>query len=307
MTIIVKYQSIMKKILLIGIAALPLIFASCAGKDAQLTAANERADSLQGIIDQKDGEIDALFEVLSDIENDLTEISSRYSKVASLRQQHPERNANVKGEITDQLAIIENMMSQNKAKIASLNSKISSLGAENSKLQSFVESLNARIAEQENQINTLTNELSISKETIRKLSGNVSELTQSNQEKDATIAQQQEEMAYLADQSHKAYYIVGNYDDLKAKGVVSKDGGLLFKTQKATNSLNVKNFTLIDKNKVTTIDINLRKARLISKHPEGSYEFVYDETDSKLAKQLIIKDVNAFWSNTDFLIVSTKR
>lgn len=307
MTIIVKYQSIMKKILLIGIVALPLIFASCAGKDAQLTAANERADSLQGIIDQKDGEIDALFEVLSDIENDLTEISSRYSKVASLRQQHPERNANVKGEITDQLAIIENMMSQNKAKIASLNSKISSLGAENSKLQSFVESLNARIAEQENQINTLTNELSISKETIRKLSGNVSELTQSNQEKDATIAQQQEEMAYLADQSHKAYYIVGNYDDLKAKGVVSKDGGLLFKTQKATNSLNVRNFTLIDKNKVTTIDINLRKARLISKHPEGSYEFVYDEADSKLAKRLVIKNVEAFWSNTDFLIVSTKR
>ena len=114
-------------------------------------------------------------------------------------------------------------------------------------------------------------------------------------------------MAYLADQSHRAYYVVGNYDELKAKGIVSKDGGLIFKTQKATTSLNVKNFNLIDKNKVTTIDVNLRKARLISKHPEGSYEFVYDETDSKLAKQLIIKDVNAFWSNTDFLIVSTKR
>lgn len=297
----------MKKLFLIAVAAMPLVFASCAGNEAKLNAANERADSLQTVIDQKDGEIDALFEVLSDIENNLTEISTRYGKVASLRQQHPERNAGVKGEITDQLAVIENMMSQNKAKIASLNSKIASLGAENSKLQGFVESLNARMAEQENQINALTNELSISKETIKKLSGNVSELTQSNQEKDATIAQQQEEMAYLADQSHRAYYAVGSYDELKAKGIVSKDGGLIFKTQKATNSLNVKNFTLIDKNKVTTIDVNLRKARLISKHPEGSYEFVYDETDSKLAKQLIIKDVNAFWSNTDFLIVSTKR
>lgn len=297
----------MKKLLVIGIAALPLIFASCAGNSAKLEAANNRADSLENVITEKDTEIDALFEVLSDIENNLTEISTRYSQISSLRQQHPERNANVKGQITDQLAVIENMMSQNKAKIASLNSKIASLNDENSKLQGFIETLNARMEEQENQINSLMNELTISKETIKKLSGNVNELTQSNQEKDARIAQQQEEMEYLADQSHRAYYVVGAYDDLKAKGIVNKEGGLLFKTQKATNNVNVKNFTLIDKNKVTTIDVNLRKARLISKHPDGSYEFVYDETDSKLAKQLVIKDVAKFWSTTDFLIISTKR
>ena len=142
---------------------------------------------------------------------------------------------------------------------------------------------------------------------IKKLSGNVDELTQANQEKDSRIAQQQEEMAYLADQSHRAYYVIGSYDELKEKGVVNKEGGLLFKTQKATNNVNVKNFTLIDKNKVTSFDVNLRKARLISKHPEGSYEFVYDETDSKMVRKLVVKDVAAFWSNTDFLIVSTKR
>lgn len=294
----------MKKFFVIAMAVLPLFFASCAGNDEK---ANAVADSLQSVIEQKDVEIDALFEVLSDIENNLTEISSRYSQISTLRQQHPEKSAAVKGQITDQLAVIENMMAQNKAKIASLNSKISGLNEENSKLQSFIESLNARMAEQENQINTLTNELSISKETIKKLSGNVSELTQSNQQKDATIAQQQEEMAYLADQSHRAYYVVGSYDELKEKGIVSKEGGLIFKTQKATNNVNVKNFTLIDKNKVTSFDVNLRKARLISQHPADSYEFVYDEADSKMARKLVIKDVAKFWSTTDFLIISTKR
>ncbi|MBP5190122.1 MAG: hypothetical protein J6031_04330 [Bacteroidales bacterium] len=294
----------MKKILVIAFAALPLFFTSCAGDDAKTAAV---ADSLQEIINQKDVEIDALFEVLSDIENNLTEISSRYSQISNLRQQHPEKNANVKGEITDQLAVIESMMAQNKSKIANLNSQISTLKTENSKLQEFIESLNARMVEQENQINSLMNELTISKETIKKLSGNVNELTQSNQEKDARIAQQQEEMAYLADQSHKAYYVVGNYDDLKAKGIVNKEGGLLFKSQRATSNVNVQNFTLIDKTKVTTIDVNLRKMRLISTHPKDSYELVYDETDSKMVRRLVIKDVAAFWSNTDFLIISTKR
>ena len=293
----------MKRIFVILMAALPLFFASCAGNDEKTAV----ADSLQSVIDQKDVEINALFEVLSDIENNLTEISSRYSQIATLRQQNPEKNANVKGQITDQLAVIENMMSQNKAKIATLNSKVASLNEENSKLQDFIESLNARMAEQENQINSLMNELTISKETIKKLSGNVSELTQSNKDKDAQIAQQAEEMAYLADQSHKAYYVVGSYDELKEKGIVNKEGGLLFKSQKATSSVNVKNFNLIDKTKVTTIDINLRKVRIISVHPKDSYEIVYDETDSKMARKLVIKDVAKFWSTTDFLIISTKR
>ncbi len=294
----------MKKLFLIGLAVLPLFFASCASDDAKNKAV---VDSLQSIIDAKDGEIDALVEVISDVENNLTEISSRYSQINSLRQQNPERNAAVKGQITDQLAVIDNLLAQNKEKVAKLNSKISSINAENTKLQGLVESLNARIEEQENEINTLMNELTISKETIKQLSSNVSELTRSNKDKDERIAQQEEEMAYLADQSHKAYYVVGNYSELKEKGIVNKEGGLLFKTQRATSNVNVNNFNLIDKTKVTTIDINLRKVRIISDHPKGSYEIIYDQDDKKMARQLVIKDVNKFWQNTDFLIISTKR
>ncbi|MBQ9586570.1 MAG: hypothetical protein IJR26_01720 [Bacteroidales bacterium] len=295
----------MKKITLCLAAAAALLFASC-GSDEELNTANQRADSLQTVVDQKDEEIASLFEVLSDIETNLTEISSRYSKVNTLRQQNPERNQKVKGEITDELAVIDNMMAQNKQKIAQLNSKIKSLGAENEKLQNFIETLNARMTEQENQINSLMNELTISKATISKLSANVSDLTRSNKEKDEEIARQNDEMAYLADNSHRAYYVVGTYNDLKEKGIVSKEGGLLFKSQKATNSVNLSKFNLIDRNKVTTIEVNLRKAKLISDHPKGSYEFVMDDTDKKVVKQLVIKDVASFWSKTDFLIISTK-
>lgn len=295
----------MKKITLCLAAAAALLFASC-GSDEDLNTANQRADSLQTVVDQKDEEIASLFEVLSDIETNLTEISSRYSKVNTLRQQNPERNQKVKGEITDELAVIDNMMAQNKQKIAQLNSKIKSLGAENEKLQNFIETLNARMTEQENQINSLMNELTISKATISKLSANVSDLTRSNKEKDEEIARQNDEMAYLADNSHRAYYVVGTYNDLKEKGIVSKEGGLLFKSQKATNSVNLSKFNLIDRNKVTTIEVNLRKAKLISDHPKGSYEFVMDDTDKKVVKQLVIKDVASFWSKTDFLIISTK-
>lgn len=279
-----------------------MLVASCKGEDPEKTAALQKVDSLQAIVDAKDGEIDALFEVLNEIETNLTEISTRYSKVNSLKQGNPEMNSRVKGQITDQLAVIENMLSQNKQKIASLNAKISELGQENGKLQEFIDNLNARMAEQEQQISDLMNELTISKATIQKLSENVSDLTQANQEKDEYIA-------YQTNEANKAYYIVGSYRELKELGVVSKSGGFIGigKKQNTSADMDVSRFQMIDRTKVTTITINQRKAQVISNHPEGSYELVMDENDPKTVAYLTIKDVNAFWRFTDYLVVSTNK
>lgn len=288
----------MKKFFMMLVAATPLLFVSCNNEDPEKTAAIQRADSLQAIVDSKDDEINSLFEVLNEIENNLSEISSRYSQVNTLRQQNPERN---RGQITDQLAGIEGLLAKNKEKIAALNSRISALGQENTKLQEFISQLNTRIEDQENQINTLMDELAISKSTIQKLSDNVSELTASNQEKDDYIA-------YQTAEANKAYYIVGTFKELKEMGVVDKSGGFIGigKKQSASENMDVSRFQTIDRTKVTTITVNQRKAQVISKHPEGSYELVMDENDNKTVAYLTIKDVNAFWRFTKYLVISTK-
>ena len=281
---------------------MPLLLTSCGGEDPEKVAALQAVDSLQAIVDTKDGEIDALFEVLNDIETNLSEISTRYSNVRSLKQANPEGNTKVKGQITDQLAIIENMLSSNKEKIASLNAKVANMGKENTKLQEFIENLNARVAEQETQINDLTNELKISKATIKKLSDNVETLTQSNQEKDDYIA-------YQASEANKAYYIVGSYKELNEIGIVNKSGGFIGmgRKQNTTTDMDVTKFQTIDRTKVTTIEINQRKAQVISKHPADSYELVMDENDPKTVAYLTIKNVKSFWQYTDFLVVSTNK
>lgn len=277
---------------------MPLLFASCNSEDPEKTAALQRADSLQAIVNSKDDEINALFDVLNEIESNLSEISSRYSQVSTLRQQNPERN---RGQITDQLAGIESLLAKNKEKIASLNSKVSALGQENTKLQEFIDQLNKRVEDQEKQISDLMSELAISKSTIQQLSDNVTELTASNQEKDEYIAYQTEE-------ANKAYYIVGTYSELKEMGIVNKSGGFIGigKKQQASENMDVSHFQTIDRTKVTTITVNQRKAQVISKHPEGSYELVMDENDSKTVAYLSIKDVNAFWRFTKYLVISTK-
>lgn len=291
----------MKRFFVVLAACLPLLFASC-GEDQEKIAALQRADSLQTIVDSKDQEIDALFEVLNEIETNLSDISTRYSNVRTLKQNNPEVNSKVKGEITDQLAVIESMLSQNKDKIASLNAKVSAMGKENTKLQEFIENLNTRIAEQETQINDLMNELTISKATIKQLSENVSDLTQSNKEKEDYIA-------YQASEANKAYYIVGTFKELKEMGIVNKSGGFvgIGKKQNTSDDMDVTKFQMIDRTKVTSITINQRKAQLISKHPAGSYELIADENDPKVTATLRITNVKAFWQYTDYLVVSTNK
>ena len=291
----------MKKILFIlSVAVLPMLFAACNTK-AEQEAAQRKSDSLQQIIDSKDGEIDALFDMLNQIEDNLALISAKYSSVQNLKTRGAEGNVAVKGEISSQINNIEQMLADNKAKIASLNSKISSMGKENTQLQEFVTKLEQRITEQETQISDLMKELENSKVVIKGLNENVSQLTQSNKEKDDYIAHQTAE-------ANKAYFIVGSFKELKDMGIVNKSGGFigLGKKQNTSSDMSTEKFQCIDRTKVTTITIGKKKAMVVSKHPQNSYELVMDENDPSVVANLRILNPATFWTYTDYLVVSTK-
>ena len=103
-------------------------------------------------MDSKDTEIDELFEILNEIEENLAAITDKYSQVQNLRNGDVE-GTKVKGEIQNQISTIESMLADNKSKLATLNSKIAAQGKENSKLNDFVAKLQAQIETQEQQIN----------------------------------------------------------------------------------------------------------------------------------------------------------
>lgn len=290
----------MKKIFLsVAVVLLSLVAVSCYQDERD--AAQRSQDSLQSIIDSKDGEISALFEMLNQIEDNLASISAKYSTVQELRHNNMESNATVKGEINDQLANIESMLAANKKKISELNAKISTMGKEKAEMEAFLAKLEERIANQESQIAELLTELEHSKGVIKELNQNVANLQNANAEKDNTIARQIAE-------ANKAYFIVGTYADLKTAGVVSKTGGFIGigKTQSTAANMPLDRFTEIDRTKVTTISINLRKAIIISKHPEDSYELVPDENDESVIAYLRILNPSLFWQHTRYLVVSTK-
>ena len=290
----------MKKIFLaLGLMMFTVAFTACNQKE--LDAQKATIDSLQGVVDGKDAEIDDLFQMLNEIEGNLSMINSKYSSVQEMRRNNTEGTYNHKKEIADQMSSIEGIMADNKAKIAQLNSRVSSLNKKNSDLQAYITKLEERSAAQEQQIAELLTELENNKVVIKGLNKNVSELTASNQQKDDYIAQQ------MAD-ANRAWFIVGSYSDLKEAGIVNKTGGFIGigRRQGTMADMPTELFTEIDRTKVTTITINMKKAQVISKHPENSYELVADEEESGVTAYLRILNPTLFWKYTDYLVVSTK-
>ncbi len=290
----------MKKIFLaLGLMMFTVAFTACNQKE--LDAQKATIDSLQGVVNGKDAEIDDLFQMLNEIESNLSMINSKYSSVQEMRRNNTEGTYNHKKEIADQMSSIESIMADNKAKIAQLNSRVSSLNKKNSDLQAYITKLEERSAAQEQQIAELLTELENNKVVIKGLNKNVSELTASNQQKDEYIAQQ------MAD-ANRAWFIVGSYSDLKDAGIVNKTGGFIGigRRQGTMADMPTELFTEIDRTKVTTITINMKKAQVISKHPDNSYELVADEDESGVTAYLRILNPTLFWKYTDYLVVSTK-
>lgn len=290
----------MKKIFLaLGLMMFTVAFTACNQKE--LDAQKATIDSLQGVVDGKDAEIDDLFQMLNEIEGNLSMINSKYSSVQEMRRNNTEGTYNHKKEIADQMSSIESIMADNKAKIAQLNSRVSSLNKKNADLQAYITKLEERSAAQEQQIAELLTELENNKVVIKGLNKNVSELTASNQQKDDYIAQQ------MAD-ANRAWFIVGTYSDLKDAGIVNKTGGFIGigRRQGTMADMPTELFTEIDRTKVTTITVNQKRAQVISKHPENSYELVADEEESNVTAYLRILNPTLFWKYTDYLVISTK-
>ena len=278
-----------------------LTFAFTACNQKELDAQKSTIDSLQGVVDSKDAEIDDLFQMLNEIEGNLSMINSKYSSVQEMRRNNTEGSYNHKKEIADQMSSIETILADNKAKIAQLNSRVSSLNKKNNELMSYITKLEERSAAQESQIAELLTELENNKVVIKGLNQNVSELTASNKQKDDYIAQQ------IAD-ANRAWFIVGNYSDLKDAGIVTKSGGFIGigRRQGTMADMPTELFNEIDRTKVTTITVNMKKAQVISKHPENSYELVADEEESGVTAYLRILNPTLFWKYTDYLVISTK-
>ncbi|MBQ9254445.1 MAG: hypothetical protein IJ180_06720 [Bacteroidales bacterium] len=288
----------MKKILLVCTLMATVLFFSCGKKEMEQKLVNQKAlqDSVQAALDAKNNEVESLFAQLNEIEENLNTVTSKYSSVETLKNSTGEINQDRRSRIQSQIQDINEILNQNKEKIAALTAQLKKSQTNNQNLTAFIEKLQARISEQEEEIQLLTTELQKKNIVISSLNKNLDELSRQNREKDEHIIK-------VEDERNTVHYIIGTKNELKSRGIINSKGGFLGigKKTSVSSDSDLADYTKIDARRVKDIALPGKKIQILTSHPSSSYEL-----DSDKPTQLTINDANSFWAKSKFLVILVK-
>jgi hypothetical protein len=294
---VVKGAQIAALIGLVLLIAAGVIFYSMYKHEQKRQAAliEDQKSSFTELLTQRDSTINDWVLTFDQIEKDLQSIKEK-EKIITLNANDREFSKDRKQQIVEDIQYINTLLEQNKKKIASLNDQLKKSGGTIRGLQNKITELEAAMKQSESEIADLKTALTEKNFKIEQLNTTVGSMQATIEQKDQTINIQIAEM-------NKAYITSGTFKTLKAKGLVSKEGGFLGlgKNKSLKENFPDSLFSQIDKTVTKTIPVNSKTAKLITEHPAGSYELVREGKD-KIA-YIAIKDPDQFWKISKYAVV----
>lgn len=248
-------------------------------------------DSLLMHSSSADAEVSEMMGVISEVEANFDKIRQAEKYISTQSAQSGEMSKDTKAQVTDNFKMINEILQKNRAQLDELNRKYKNSNSQVATLKNTIDRLNKEMQESSNRLVELQQELAQKDEQIAKLAGDVAALATESQSQSATIQEQDKTL-------HTAYYVFGTSKELKEQKILS--GGFLQSTKVMKDTFNKDYFMKIDIRDVKQIPLYMKKAKLWSTHPDGTYEFVKG-ADGNLT--LSITDTQRFWSLTKYLII----
>ncbi len=287
----------MKNYLVLG--AVALLLASCNQKE--LDHSNQSRDSLLTVANQQNTEINEFINSFNDLEATIDSVAKRQQVITMTTNQNGDLAPNQEARINSEIMAINNLMDENRNKLAELNRKLKSSAHANDGLKKTIELLTNQLAQKEAELTDLNAKLASVNAKVDQLQTNVTELAGANAAQAQIITSNVQTM-------HTAYYVIGKSKELAAAKVIDRDGGLLGigKTSKINTEIDNSKFTQIDYTVTTTIAINGKDASLITSHPADSYTLEKDAKDKNMVTNLVITSPEKFWSVSKYLVIVKK-
>lgn len=279
-----------------------LLFSSCGGNEAELTAQLESLKQENAelkieteLLDEKEALLTEYSQFIMDIQNNLNSIRDKENTV--LVPQSREGIQQSAESIKSDLQQLGALLAENKRKIASMNSKLKNSNGQLNGLEEVIRNLTKQAEEREVKILGMKSELS-------DMGVAFDELMAAYENNLAVIANKKERIEEQEIALHTAYYAYGSKSELKENMVITSEGGVigLGKTKKLRDDFNKKYFTEINTKEVKEIVLGVSKAEIITTHPAGSYELVENEKVEKIK----ILNPDKFWSVSKYLVIITK-
>jgi hypothetical protein len=265
----------------------------------QLAVIDNQKQAFTEMLTKRDSMINESMATFDEIEKNLSTIKEK-EKIISMNSSDKEFSKGKKQQILDDIANINTLLDQNKKKIASLTAQLKNSGSTIKGMQVKIAELEASMKQREAEVADLKNVLVQKDFQIGQLNTQVTD-------QQTAIAQKDEKLGKQTYDLNKAFVASGTYKDLKAKGLVIKDGGFLGLGRKKLLQTNFadSSFTQVDISQLKTIPVNSKEAQLITEHPSGSYEMIHDKNN--YISSIEIKDPAQFWKISKYAVVEVKK
>lgn len=256
--------------------------------------AEVQRDSLETVVSAKDSLINAVFADINAISENLAQIRSRENLITVAGEAEGGRRPI--REISNDIAAIDRLLQENRAKIAALQRTSAALRKADLRIEGLdrmIRDLSAQLADKTGEIERLRERLALMDERVESLSGEVAERT-------AQVEDLSGEKIELENRLNTVYYIVGAEKELRDAQIVDKQG-FIGRTLTANRHGSTDSFTQADARLLTEVPIGHRKVTVVTTHPEGSFRL---ESDGRLVTRLVIVDPARFWESSKVLIIS---
>lgn len=253
----------------------------------------EQNDSLMVSSMEKDKQLNNLLNAMMEIDDNLNQIKEREDIISLNISNNEAGGPSLEEKISGDIQLIYNLMTENKEKIDKLEEQLKQSGSSNTNLKKVVNRLNQQMKEKTLEIVRLNQILEEKNLEIVKLNFTVDDLKGTVDSLNITNEKTQQQL-------HQAYYVFGTKKELKEQSIISNEGFLNIQKKVLSADFSKEYFTPIDTREVESIDLFRTKAKVLTNHPEDSYELKAGEEG---ALTLVITDKDKFWSISKHLVV----
>jgi hypothetical protein len=283
----------MKKLTILSVLALALAFTSCDFETQAFKDMRYQRDSIQYLQQTQLDELLGYMDIVQSVDSSFEAIRESQN-LLSMVPVDGEGSQSVKQRVEENIYMISNLLAENNAKIAELEEKLNESDLKNTKFQKTINRLKKDLKAKNAEIAKLYKDLESKNFKIDSLlvenqivGQRAAELTALSE---AQLAQLNAQDVAL----HTAYFFMGTRKELRANDINVKDKDSGYKT-----SL----FTPVDVRTFDRLETGSKSAKILTKHPENSYELVRDENK---IYTLVIKNPTEFWNASRYLIIQVK-
>ena len=273
----------------------------------------ERSEKYQTLLAERDslyteavaakGGFDQALNTINEIENALESVRAQENIIMMDNQ---EGNTN---KAVSEINAIQQTLQENCKKINNLEKQLAEQGAQSKALNKTVSRLKKQLEEKDTFIGNLKKELEQSRQQIAELSDQVTSLSENidalNSDLDVMNVQNAAQQATIENQDamlNTVWVCIASQQALVDKGIISK-GGLFQASEISKQGFDKKQFTQGDKRNLTRIPLNTKKPKMMTNHPEDSYQ-INEAEDGNCVLEILDKE--SFWSMSSYLVVSIK-